>query len=185
MDNVYRTQYLSVFDDADYKAAIKNSDENQRLVLEAKAREIDDIHCKILEISSKENAYDVFICYKETDEDGNPIDDGSPKEGDKVAPGKKVNEDGEVEAINKGTATITVTISEMSASMTVEVGDGSLMPSLEFENYFNDVVTIANGSSINLGAYVKFNSKRFDDCVIEYSLDDIGMFDFELLEHPF
>ncbi len=91
-----------------------------------------------------------------------------------------VNEDGVVEAINKGNSIITVTIGDLSASMEIEVGDGSLMPSLEFENYFDEVVTIANGSSVNLGGYIKFNSKRFDDCVIEYSLDDIGMFDFEV-----
>lgn len=67
---VNRTQYTSVFDDGNYKAAIKYADERQRSVYEEEAKEINEIQKGILEISKKEEPFDIFICYKETDENG-------------------------------------------------------------------------------------------------------------------
>lgn len=67
---VNRTQYTSVFDDENYKAAIKYADEKQRSVYEEEAKEINEIQKGILEISKKEDPFDIFICYKETDENG-------------------------------------------------------------------------------------------------------------------
>lgn len=66
----HRTQFDSVFSDTDYKAAIKNADVVAKGVYEAEAKEIDGIQKHILEISQKEEWFDVFICYKETDESG-------------------------------------------------------------------------------------------------------------------
>lgn len=66
----HRTQFDSVFSDPDYKAAIKNADVLAREVYETEAKEIDGIQKHILEISQKEERFDVFICYKETDENG-------------------------------------------------------------------------------------------------------------------
>lgn len=66
----HRTQFDSVFSDPDYKAAIKNADILAREVYESEAKEIDGIQKHILEISQKEERFDVFICYKETDETG-------------------------------------------------------------------------------------------------------------------
>lgn len=66
----HRTQFDSVFSDPDYKAAIKNADILAREVYESEAKEIDGIQKHILEISQKEERFDVFICYKETDENG-------------------------------------------------------------------------------------------------------------------
>lgn len=67
---VNRAQYTSIFDDEDYKAAIQYADAAQRVVYEAKARAINEIQKGILEISQKEEPFDVFICYKETDANG-------------------------------------------------------------------------------------------------------------------
>ena len=65
----HRVSYDSVVADDNYKQAIKYADAMQRPVYEADARTIDGIQKRILEISSKEEAYDVFICYKESEDD--------------------------------------------------------------------------------------------------------------------
>ena len=67
---VNRAQYTSIFDDEDYKAAIQYADAAQRVVYEAEAKAINEIQKGILEISQKEEPFDVFICYKETDAHG-------------------------------------------------------------------------------------------------------------------
>ena len=67
---VNRAQFTSIFADEDYKQAIAHADGAQRAVYEAEAKAIDDIQKGILEISSKEEPFDVFICYKETDNNG-------------------------------------------------------------------------------------------------------------------
>ena len=67
---VNRAQYTSIFDDEDYKSAIVNADAAQREVYESEAKTINEIQKGILAISQKEEPFDVFICYKETDENG-------------------------------------------------------------------------------------------------------------------
>ena len=67
---VNRAQYTSVFADENYKKALENADPLQRGLYEAEARAIDEIQRGILEISGKEEPFDVFICYKETDAQG-------------------------------------------------------------------------------------------------------------------
>ena len=67
---VNRTQFNSIFNDADYKATLAHADACQKEIYEAEAKQIDDIQKGILEISSKEEPFDVFICYKETDTNG-------------------------------------------------------------------------------------------------------------------
>ncbi len=67
---VNRAQLTSVFMDENYKSALKYADSEQRAVYEAEAREIEQIQKGILEISSKEEPFDVFICYKESDASG-------------------------------------------------------------------------------------------------------------------
>ncbi len=67
---VNRTQYTSILADEDYRSAIKLSNKDQKVLYEAEAREINDIQKGILEIASKEDPFDIFICYKETDEKG-------------------------------------------------------------------------------------------------------------------
>ena len=72
---VNRAQYTSVLIDEDYQSAMKYADGYQRDVYEAEAKSIDEIQKGILEISSKEEPFDVFICYKETNSDGSRTKD--------------------------------------------------------------------------------------------------------------
>ena len=67
---VNRAQFTSIFDDEDYKSALKNADALQRTVYEDEAKAINEIQKGILEISAKEEPFDVFICYKDTDANG-------------------------------------------------------------------------------------------------------------------
>lgn len=67
---VNRAQFTSIFDDDNYISAIKYADTEQKLIYESEARAINEIQKGILEISQKEEPFDVFICYKETDERG-------------------------------------------------------------------------------------------------------------------
>ncbi len=67
---VNRTQTVSVLDDENYAKALEYADEKQRKVYEEEAKRIDDIQKEILAISGKEEPFDIFICYKESDEHG-------------------------------------------------------------------------------------------------------------------
>ena len=73
----HRTSFDSITADDDYKEALKYSDSIQRALYENEAREIDRIQKEILALSSKEEPYDVFICYKETDESGQRTPDSA------------------------------------------------------------------------------------------------------------
>ena len=72
---VNRAQFTSIFEDGDYKNALKYADALQKEVYEAEATVIDKIQKGILAISQKEEPFDVFICYKETDSFGNRTQD--------------------------------------------------------------------------------------------------------------
>ena len=72
---VNRAQFTSVFADEDYKSALQYADSYQRSIYEEEARAIDDIQKGILAISQKEEPFDIFICYKETDANGRRTQD--------------------------------------------------------------------------------------------------------------
>ena len=67
---VNRAQFTSVYADEDYKSALQYADASQREIYEQEAKTIDDIQKGILEISAKEEPFDIFICFKETDASG-------------------------------------------------------------------------------------------------------------------
>ncbi len=67
---VNRAQYTSIFDDDNYKSALKYADIAQRCIYEQEAETINEIQKGILDISQREEPFDVFICYKETDAHG-------------------------------------------------------------------------------------------------------------------
>ena len=67
---VQRTQYTSIYDDENYISAIKYADIYRRAVYEDEARQINELQKEILAISEREEPFDVFICYKETDDSG-------------------------------------------------------------------------------------------------------------------
>ena len=73
----HRTSFDSITADDDYKEALKYSDSIQRTLYENEAKEIDRIQKEILALSNKEEPYDVFICYKETDESGQRTPDSA------------------------------------------------------------------------------------------------------------
>ena len=67
---VNRAQFTSIFDDDNYKSALRYADGYQRSIYEGEAKAINEIQKGILAISQKEEPFDVFICYKETDNNG-------------------------------------------------------------------------------------------------------------------
>ena len=67
---INRAQFTSVFDDEDYKSSLKYADSVQRIIYEQEANTINEIQKGILAIFQKEEPFDVFICYKETDNNG-------------------------------------------------------------------------------------------------------------------
>ncbi len=67
---INRTQVTSIFDDQNYKAALKYAEPSQSGVYRAEAEAINKIQKEILAISNTEEPFDIFICYKETDERG-------------------------------------------------------------------------------------------------------------------
>ena len=71
----HRASYDSIIADDDYKSALANADTAQRALYEAEAKEIDRIQKEILALAQKEESYDVFICYKETDNNGKRTQD--------------------------------------------------------------------------------------------------------------
>ena len=71
----HRTSFDSIIADEDYKSALAHADSVQRGIYEAEAKEFDRIQKGILELSQKEEPYDVFICYKETDNAGKRTQD--------------------------------------------------------------------------------------------------------------
>lgn len=71
----HRASYDAVVSDEDYKNAIACADAVQRKIYEEEATKIDQIQRGIIALARKEDPYDVFICYKETDENGKRTQD--------------------------------------------------------------------------------------------------------------
>lgn len=67
---VNRVQFTSIFDDDNFKSALKYADAYQRQIYEEEAKAINEIQKGILAISQKEEPFDIFICYKESDKNG-------------------------------------------------------------------------------------------------------------------
>ena len=66
----HRSSFESILEDPDFEQAQENADAVSRKVYREEAKAIEDIRRRIVELSGKEQPYDVFICYKETDENG-------------------------------------------------------------------------------------------------------------------
>ena len=64
----HRTIPTSILKDKEFEIIRKKSYGDALKLYESEGKIISDIQKKILEISSKEEPYDIFICYKETDE---------------------------------------------------------------------------------------------------------------------
>ena len=66
----HRSSYESVLEDENLEKVMEYADAVARRVYRDEAKAIEDIRKGILEVSGKEPPYDIFICYKETDESG-------------------------------------------------------------------------------------------------------------------
>ena len=66
----HRSSFESVLEDSDFEQAMENADAVARKVYREEAKQIEQLRKGIIEVSGKEQPYDIFICYKETAEDG-------------------------------------------------------------------------------------------------------------------
>ena len=66
----HRSSFDSVLDDSNFEQACEYTDAVARRVYRDEARAIEELRKNIIEVSGKEEPYDVFISYKETDENG-------------------------------------------------------------------------------------------------------------------
>ena len=73
----HRASFDSILNDVDYQAALKYSDDVARSLYEKEALRIANLQKDILAISQKETPFDVFICYKESDENGKRTKDSA------------------------------------------------------------------------------------------------------------
>ena len=67
---IHRVSYDSILKDSDYLAALSYADAIAKEEYQEEAKQIADIQKNILSISQKEEPFDIFICYKETNESG-------------------------------------------------------------------------------------------------------------------
>ena len=66
----HRTSFENIFEDSNFEMALEYADLAAQRVYREEAKEIDRLQKSILDIAKNESPYDIFICYKETDEDG-------------------------------------------------------------------------------------------------------------------
>lgn len=66
----HRSSFDSILEDSDFEQAQENADAVARKVYRNEAKAIESLRRGILDVSGKEEPYDIFICYKETAEDG-------------------------------------------------------------------------------------------------------------------
>ncbi len=71
----HRASFDGFLDDIDYQEAVKNSDGVTQRQYIKDGNKIDEIQKAILATSSKESPFDVFICYKESDANGQRTQD--------------------------------------------------------------------------------------------------------------
>lgn len=71
----HRSSFQSVLQNADFAQACAKADPIARRVYQAEGETLEQLREQILEISGKEDPYDIFICYKESDAGGNRTPD--------------------------------------------------------------------------------------------------------------
>lgn len=70
-----RTHYESILNDKNYQKVIQYADDEQTAYYQETAETINNIQKGILSVSKKEKPFDIFISYKETDNNGNRTKD--------------------------------------------------------------------------------------------------------------
>jgi TolA-binding protein len=71
----HRTSVNSIMNSVNYELALKHTDIEGKMLYRDEALQIDTLQKKILSVSLKEEPYDIFICYKETDNSGERTED--------------------------------------------------------------------------------------------------------------
>lgn len=71
----HRADNRSILEDTDYKQAIKFATSSKKEIWEEEAKNLDQILNEVLIEARKQNDFDVFICYKETDQRGKRTED--------------------------------------------------------------------------------------------------------------
>ena len=71
----HRVQFESILDDENYKKVLELSVGEEQKIYQQEALKIADIQKNILAISSHEKPFDIFICYKESDDSGQRTQD--------------------------------------------------------------------------------------------------------------
>lgn len=66
----HRSSFDSVLEDANFELVLEYADVVTRKLYREEAKAIEELRRGIIEVSSREEPYDIFICYKETDENG-------------------------------------------------------------------------------------------------------------------
>ena len=66
----HRSSFESVMEDPNFEQTLENADVLARKIYREEAKHIEEIRKGIIEVSAKEEPYDIFICYKETAADG-------------------------------------------------------------------------------------------------------------------
>ena len=66
----HRSSFDSVMEDSDFEQVLENADGVARRVYREEAKAIEELRKGIIAVSANEQPYDIFICYKETAEDG-------------------------------------------------------------------------------------------------------------------
>ncbi|MBE6943268.1 MAG: TIR domain-containing protein [Ruminococcaceae bacterium] len=66
----HRSSFDSIMDDSDFEQVLENADTAARKVYREEAKQIEAIRKGIIAVSANEEPYDIFLCYKETAENG-------------------------------------------------------------------------------------------------------------------
>lgn len=66
----HRSSFDSIMDDPNFEMVMEYAEPDAKRVYRTEAKQIEELRKRIVEISGKEEPYDIFICYKETDENG-------------------------------------------------------------------------------------------------------------------
>ena len=66
----HRSSFDSILEDSDFEQALENADVMARKVYRDEAKQIEEIRKGIVAVSANEEPYDIFICYKETNVNG-------------------------------------------------------------------------------------------------------------------
>ncbi len=83
-----------------------------------------------------------------------------------------VDENGYVEGLRVGTATVTAHYGSKDVSCRVEVALSGNVPVLAFDDDVSESLTLVKGEEFGFGTRVRFNGKDFDDAEIEYYVAD-------------